>query len=74
MSKMALTHVLTPIEIGHVEIKNRIFSLAHGTGFGPGVNNSRIECHASRAHSVTGPAIIDAPSSIHQEHIAGASV
>ena len=59
---MALTHVLKPITIGSVTIKNRVFRSAHGTGYGPDMNARRIAYHAARARGGVGLTIIDALS------------
>nr|WP_047165808.1 FAD-dependent oxidoreductase [Sphingomonas sp. Y57] len=59
---MALSHVLTPIRIGNVDIKNRVFRSAHGTAFGPDMNERRIAYHAARARGGVGLTIIDALS------------
>lgn len=55
---MALVHVLTPIKTSSVKIKNRIFRSAHDAGFGPSLNERRIEYHALRARGGVGPTII----------------
>src|SRR5262245_10877685 len=57
---MALTHVLTPIKIGNVEIKNRICRTAHGTILGMGtVNDAMIAYHLARAKSGVGLSILE---------------
>jgi len=52
---MALTHILRPIAINKVEIKNRILRTAHGTYYGKGsINDDLISYHEARARSGVG--------------------
>ncbi len=52
---MTLTHILRPISINRVEIKNRILRTAHGTYYGKGsINDDLIAYHESRARSGVG--------------------
>ena len=52
---MKLSHVLEPIRINKVEIKNRIFRPGHGTYFGRGViNDVLIAYHEARARAGVG--------------------
>src|SRR5579862_5800048 len=52
---MALTHVLRPITINGLEIRNRIIRTAHGTYYGKGfINDDLIAYHAARAKAGVG--------------------
>ena len=52
---MALTHVLRPITINKVEIRNRILRTAHGTYYGKGaINDDLIAYHEARARAGVG--------------------
>jgi 2,4-dienoyl-CoA reductase-like NADH-dependent reductase (Old Yellow Enzyme family) len=62
---MAYTHVDKPIKIGNVEIKNRTFRPAHGTGIGWGImNDALIAYHEERARGGVG-LIINEIGSVH---------
>ena len=61
---MALTHVLTPITIGNLTLKNRIFQSAHGLGYGFDINQRRIDYYAARARGGVGLTVIEG-SSVH---------
>lgn len=55
-----LTHVHTPIRLGNVEIKNRVFRSAHVTGFAVNsVTPDFIEYHAARARGGVGLSILE---------------
>lgn len=57
---MALTHVTTPITIGKVAIKNRVFRSAHVTGFAiNGVPDDFIAYHAARARGGVGLSMLE---------------
>ena len=52
---MALTHLLAPIRINKLEIKNRILRTGHGTYYGKGsVSEDLIAYHEARARSGVG--------------------
>lgn len=58
---MALTHILQPIRINKLEIKNRIARAAHGTSYGKGgVTDDLIAYHEIRAKSGLGLNILEA--------------
>jgi 2,4-dienoyl-CoA reductase-like NADH-dependent reductase (Old Yellow Enzyme family)/thioredoxin reductase len=61
---MALTHVLTPITIGNLTLKNRVFQSAHGLGYGFDINQRRIDYYAARARGGVGLTVIEG-SSVH---------
>jgi 2,4-dienoyl-CoA reductase-like NADH-dependent reductase (Old Yellow Enzyme family)/thioredoxin reductase len=61
---MALTHVLTPITIGSLTLKNRVFQSAHGLGYGFDINARRIAYCAARARGGVGLMVIEG-SSVH---------
>ncbi|MES0873306.1 FAD-dependent oxidoreductase [Sinimarinibacterium thermocellulolyticum] len=66
---MALTHVLTPLRIGAVELKNRVVRPAHGTMIGAGsLNEDLIAYHEARAKGGAALSIVEImgvhPSSI----------
>lgn len=57
---MALTHVLTPIKLGSLEIPNRVVRSAHFTNLGNGViNEDTIAYHLARAKGGVGLSIIE---------------
>ena len=60
---MALTHVLTPLRIADVEIRNRVVRTAHMTNLsndsGGVVNDSLIAYHMARARGGVGLSIIE---------------
>lgn len=57
-------HVLSPLTIGGVVIRNRVFSSAHGTGFATEglINQRHIEYHRARARGGIGLIVIEATS------------
>jgi 2,4-dienoyl-CoA reductase-like NADH-dependent reductase (Old Yellow Enzyme family) len=58
---MALDHILRPIRINQLEIKNRIARAAHGTSYGRGViSEDLIAYHEARARSGVGLNILEA--------------
>ena len=59
---MSLTHVLSPIAIGSIQIKNRVFRSAHSTGYGLSVGDRLIEYHAARARGGVGLTVLEALS------------
>jgi 2,4-dienoyl-CoA reductase-like NADH-dependent reductase (Old Yellow Enzyme family)/thioredoxin reductase len=59
---MSLANVLSPISIGAVAIKNRIFRSAHGTAFGSSMNERRIAYHSARARGGVGLSVLEALS------------
>jgi 2,4-dienoyl-CoA reductase-like NADH-dependent reductase (Old Yellow Enzyme family) len=62
---MALDHVLRPLNIKHVEIKNRVLRTAHGTNLGCGdLSDDLIAYHEVRARGGVGLSILEA-SSVH---------
>lgn len=62
---MAYTHVDKPIRLGNVEVKNRTFRPAHGTGIGWGeMNDALVAYHAERARGGVG-LIISEVGSVH---------
>ena len=53
-------HVLSPLQIGPVEVKNRVVRTAHATGFVAGVANERvIAYHEARARGGVGLTILE---------------
>ncbi|WP_459112810.1 oxidoreductase, partial [Rhizorhabdus argentea] len=62
---MAYTHVDKPIRIGNIEVKNRTFRPAHGTGIGWGeMNDALVAYHEERARGGVG-LIISEIGSVH---------
>lgn len=60
---MTITRAFQPLAIGPVEVKNRIVSAAHDTGFAPGaISDAFIAYHAARARGGCGLAILEAAS------------
>lgn len=60
---MAFTHVDTPIAIGNVQLKNRIFRPAHAVGVGMGtMNEALIAYHEERAKGGAALSILEAGS------------
>jgi len=57
-------HVLSPMRVGGVMIRNRVFSSAHGTGFATVglINDRHIEYHRARARGGIGLIVIEATS------------
>lgn len=52
---MKLTHILEPIKINKLEIKNRVFRPGHGTFYGQGgINDTLIAYHEARARAGVG--------------------
>lgn len=62
---MAYTRVDTPVRLGNLEIKNRVFRPAHGSGIGWGMmNDALIAYHEERARGGAG-LIISEVGSVH---------
>ena len=59
---MSLTNVLSPISLGPVRIKNRIFRSAHSTAYGSTMGARRIAYHEARARGGVGLTVIEALS------------
>ncbi|MGL3820716.1 FAD-dependent oxidoreductase [Sphingopyxis sp. R3-92] len=60
---MAFTHIMTPIRIGAVEIKNRVFRSAHTTAIGGGtLSDDLVAYHEARARGGIGLSVIEAMS------------
>ena len=60
---MSYEHVLAPIEINGLEIKNRVVRTAHGTNIGQGrINDELIAYHEARAAGGCGLTILEAAS------------
>lgn len=60
---MAFTHIMTPIRIGSVEIKNRVFRSAHTTAIGGGtLSDDLVAYHEARARGGVGLSVIEAMS------------
>jgi 2,4-dienoyl-CoA reductase-like NADH-dependent reductase (Old Yellow Enzyme family)/thioredoxin reductase len=60
---MALTHVLTPIRIGSVEVKNRVVRTAHSTAIGGGtLSDDLVAYHEARAKGGVGLTVMEAMS------------
>ncbi|QGZ93762.1 oxidoreductase [Terricaulis silvestris] len=58
---MALTHILEPIRINKLEVKNRIARAAHGTSYGKGgITEDLIAYHEARAKAGLGLNILEA--------------
>ena len=57
-------HLLSPLKIGRITVRNRAFSSAHGTGFGRNgqLTDRHIEYHRSRAMGGIGLIVIEATS------------
>ena len=63
---MALDHVLSPITIKGLEIKNRVLRTAHGTNLGDGaLSEALVAYHEARARGGVGLTILEA-SSVHR--------
>lgn len=62
MSAADYSHILSPIRIGGLEIRNRVVFGAHGTGFGTDgtVNDRHIGYHMERARGGVGLVIMEA--------------
>ena len=60
---MSYEHILAPIEINGLEIKNRVVRTAHGTNIGQGrINDELIAYHEARAAGGCGLTILEAAS------------
>ena len=58
---MALDHVLSPLTINGLDIKNRVLRTAHGTNLGDGAfSNDLISYHEARAKGGVGLTCIEA--------------
>jgi 2,4-dienoyl-CoA reductase-like NADH-dependent reductase (Old Yellow Enzyme family) len=57
-------HLLSPLSIGRITVRNRAFSSAHGTGFGGNgmLTERHIEYHRARARGGIGLIVIEATS------------
>ena len=57
-------HLLSPLKIGRITVRNRAFSSAHGTGFGRNgqLTDRHIEYHRARAGGGIGLIVIEATS------------
>ena len=64
-----LTHVMRPITIGAVELKNRVVRTAHATGMGP-MSDDLIAYHLARAEGGVGLSIVEILS-VHPTSPAG---
>lgn len=63
MSTIGLRHVLEPITINGLTVKNRVVRTAHGTNIGRGrMNDDLIAYHSARARGGVGLTIIEAAS------------
>ncbi len=66
MSVTGFSHLLSPLTVGRVSLRNRAFSSAHGTGFGTGgtglINDRHIAYHRARARGGIGLVVIEATS------------
>jgi 2,4-dienoyl-CoA reductase-like NADH-dependent reductase (Old Yellow Enzyme family) len=68
---MALTHLLRPITINKLEIKNRILRTGHGTYYGRGaVNDDLIAYHEARARSGVGLSTLEV-TCVHKSSLNG---
>ncbi|WGX95831.1 FAD-dependent oxidoreductase [Nocardioides sp. L-11A] len=62
-SDPSLAHVLSPLRVGQVTIRNRVFSSAHGTGFSNGgVTDQLLAYHVERARGGVGLIVLEATS------------
>ncbi len=62
---MALEHILSPLTVGNVTLKNRVVRTAHGTNLGNGaLSDDLIAFHVERARGGVGLTILEA-SSVH---------
>ena len=58
---MSLDHILNPITINKLEVKNRIVRASHGTSYGRGViSDELIAYHEARAKAGVGLNILEA--------------
>src|SRR6185437_3715303 len=66
MTKADFPHLLSPLTVGRVTLRNRAFSSAHGTGFGSGgtglINDRHIEYQRARARGGIALVVIEATS------------
>ncbi len=66
MSAAGFPHLLSPLTVGRVTLRNRAFSSAHGTGFGAGgtglINDRHIEYQRARARGGIALVVIEATS------------
>jgi 2,4-dienoyl-CoA reductase-like NADH-dependent reductase (Old Yellow Enzyme family)/thioredoxin reductase len=64
MSDTPFRHLLSPLTVGGIEIRNRAFSSAHGTGFAQGgaITDRHIEYHRARARGGIGLIVLEATS------------
>jgi len=52
---LALTHILTPIQLGNVELRNRVVRAAHATNLGGGaISDDLIAYHVARGEGGVG--------------------
>ncbi|MFI0369329.1 FAD-dependent oxidoreductase [Actinomadura sp. 1N219] len=59
----SLDHLLSPLAIGGLTVRNRVFSSAHGTGFSHGgINDRLIAYHLERARGGVGLIVLEATS------------
>lgn len=57
---MSLSHIHTPIQIGSIEIPNRVVRTAHATNLGQGtMSDALIDYHLARAKGGTGLSIVE---------------
>jgi 2,4-dienoyl-CoA reductase-like NADH-dependent reductase (Old Yellow Enzyme family)/thioredoxin reductase len=74
--KPSLRHLLTPVDIGPVNVKNRVVRTGHGTGFGGGtMSDALVDYHVERAKGGVGLTIIEAMavgSSVYPFLVSGA--
>ena len=63
---MPIRHMFTPIQIGKIEIKNRVVRPAHGTGIGNGcLSDDFIAYHEERARGGVGLTVLEPISADH---------
>jgi len=62
MTDALFRHLLSPLTVGGIEIRNRAFSSAHGTGFAQGglITDRHVEYHRARAHGGIGLIVLEA--------------
>ena len=62
MSADEFKNLLSPIKVGRVEIRNRVLSTAHGTGFGTDgtINDRHLAYHVARAQGGIGLIVLEA--------------
>lgn len=73
MPKDTFPHLLSPLRVGRVDIRNRALSGPHGTGFGTNgtINDRHIAYHLERARGGVGLIILEATAVDHSPIIAG---